>query len=269
MGCLTIRVSVRPREWLVKPLPIMRHAWSRREWLGGRWFYVEILIWGFLGVAGIYFVINHLIANFGTYGWSPEISLDSKIPPVAWMIIPYASLYLLTPGSIFLHPLTDRGRMELLLALQGLVLLTAFHGIFFVLFPADIALRDQLTSEILSYEGIFGSIFGVIHTIDNPTNAWPSLHVTLSYIICRVLTIWLNRDYAETVWGKPLKWILWINWVLLCASILTTKQHFVFDLITGLALAFGWWWLIEPGFSRIDSMDDAQISTEFTNDADA
>ena len=145
---LELQLCVNPRELLAKPLPIMRHTWSRRGWLGGRWLYVEIFIWGLVGVAGIYFTINHLIANFGSYGWSPEISLDSKIPPVTWMIIPYISLYLLTPGAIFLHPSTDRGRMELILALQGVVLLTAFHGIFFVLFPADIALRDQLPAEI-------------------------------------------------------------------------------------------------------------------------
>ena len=260
---LELQLCVNPRELLAKPLPIMRHTWSRRGRLGGRWLYVEIFIWGLVGVAGIYFTINHLIANFGSYGWSPEISLDSKIPPVAWMIIPYISLYLLTPGAIFLHPSTDRGRMELILALQGVVLLTAFHGIFFVLFPADIALRDQLPAEILAYEGIFGRMFEIIHTIDNPTNAWPSLHVTLSYVLCRVITIWLDRDYAETSWGKPLKWILWINWVLLCASILTTKQHFMFDLITGLTLAFSWWWLIEPGFSRVASTHDSEIGSIF------
>ena len=156
---LELEANVNPREWLAKPLPILRHTWSRREWLGGRWLYLEILVWGFFGVAGIYFVINHLIANLGSYGWTPEISLDSKITPVAWMIIPYMSLYLLTPGTIFLHPTTERGRMELILALQGVVLLTAFHGIFFVLFPADIALRDQLPTEIIAYEGLFGKMF--------------------------------------------------------------------------------------------------------------
>jgi membrane-associated phospholipid phosphatase len=254
-----------PRDWLTKPLPVMRFAWSRREWLGGRWFYIEIFVWGFLGVAGIYFLINHLIANFGSYGWSPELAIDRKIPAVAWMIIPYTSLYLLTPGAIFLHPLHDRGRMELLLALQGLVVLSAIHAIFFILFPADIALRDQLPVDILAYEGFLGGMYEFIHTVDNPTNAWPSLHITLSYIICRVMTIWLDRDYAETTWGKPLKWILWANWVLICVSILTTKQHYIFDLATGLIFAFGWWWLIEPGFANLDATADDEIDAIFDN----
>ena len=247
------------RNPLERPSFVLRSIWSRREWLNGIWFYAEVFLWGLIGVAGIYFVINHMIANYGSYVWNPQLSIDRQIPAVAWMIIPYASLYLLTPGAIFIHPRTERGRMELLLALQGVVLLSATHAIFFLLFPADIALRDQLPADILAYEGLYGAIFEVIHSIDNPTNAWPSLHITLSYVLCRVITIWCDRDFSEKFWGQPLKIVLWINWVLLCISILTTKQHFLFDLITGLTLALLWWKLMEPGFERLDEMGGAEF----------
>jgi hypothetical protein len=250
---------MKPREWLTKPHSLFRHVWARRGLLGGRWFYLEVFVIGLFGVAGIYFATNHLVAYLASYPWSPELPIDRQIPPVAWMIVPYASLYLLTPGAIILHPTNDRGRMELLLAAQGVVALSAFHAIFFLLFPADIALRDQLPADIQAYEGLFGAIFEFIHAADNPTNAWPSLHISLSYVICRVMTIWLDRDYAETSWGKPLKWALWINWGLLCISVLTTKQHFIFDLFTGFIVAYFWWWLLEPGFAKIAATADADI----------
>ena len=35
--------------------------------------------------------------------------------------------------------------------------------------------------------------------------------------------------------------ILWLEWVRLCISIMTTKQHYVFDLFSGIAVAHFVW----------------------------
>ncbi len=69
----------------------------------------------------------------------------------------------------------------------------------------------------------------------------------------------LDSDYAVTSWGKPLKWVTWTIWVLLFISMMTTTQHFVFDLFTGFIVALGWCWLLEPGVAKIGATSDADI----------
>ena len=93
--------------------------------------------------------------------------------------------------------------------------------------------------------GLFGALFQIIHGADRPWNAWPSLHVSTAALI----TIFSIHWWKE----RPvLQWSIGILWILMCISILTTKQHFIWDLVTGLLLTAGIWrWQIVPGLEKI------------------
>ena len=237
-----------------------RSTWSRREMMGGYWFPIEMFLFGMLCVAVPYFGSNNIAEHYLSTVWDPEIWLDREIPVVNWMIVPYAALYLFYPATLIISPRDDRGRAELILAMQGLILVTLFCTFFFIFFPAEIDLRDQLDLDSLS--GIEASLFSFIHFSDNPWNAWPSLHIVHSYLLARLMTFWVNREHGEKPLAKAFLVLLWVEYVLLCVSILTTKQHYLFDLATGLATAMLAWKLFEYALGLAEHQSPRQIAED-------
>jgi membrane-associated phospholipid phosphatase len=70
--------------------------------------------------------------------------------------------------------------------------------------------------------------FDLLYGVDSPLNCFPSGHITAPLIV-----VWaLAKDYP---WAK---WWLWGAFVLMCPTILTTKQHYFVDLLAG---AFTGW----------------------------
>jgi len=168
-------------------------------------------------------------------------------------------LYLFYPVTLLLAPRTDRGRLELLSAMQMLILATLFCVVFFLLFPAEVDMRDAIDWD--SMNGIETILFEFIHTSDKPWNAWPSLHIVHSYCLAR-LTHWLKNNYSETKWANYFLIILWVEWVLLCISILTTKQHYMFDLLSGMFVGFMAWKIYEPTLALIETKGSKALAEE-------
>ncbi|MGB2121305.1 MAG: hypothetical protein ACPH17_06735, partial [Candidatus Poseidoniaceae archaeon] len=49
---------------------------------------------------------------------------------------------------------------------------------------------------------------------------------------------------------------LWIAWILLCISVMTTKQHFFFDLVTGIITGtICWHYMCIPAMKRSRAED--------------
>jgi membrane-associated phospholipid phosphatase len=67
-----------------------------------------------------------------------------------------------------------------------------------------------------------------VYKIDPPGNVFPSLHVAHSFVLAFLLELERPR------WGK----VTLVMCVLLAISTLTTKQHFIADVLAGLAMAF-------------------------------
>ena len=60
----------------------------------------------------------------------------------------------------------------------------------------------------------------------------------------------MTQNETSTLWKAS----LWVAWTGLAISILTTKQHFVFDLVTGIAAGLAaWWWMLKPGLEWCES----------------
>ena len=213
--------------------------WSRRKGLGGRQFPLEVFLLGLVLVAVPYFSTNNIANLYLETVWDPEIALDREIPVVNWMILPYALLYLFYPVTLLICPRDDRGHAELAMGMQTLILVTGFCCAIFLVFPAEIDLRDQIDWDSLS--GWELVLFEFIHFSDNPWNAWPSLHIIHSYLLARLMTVWVAREHMGSRPWQLFLAILWLEWVLLCISIMTTKQHYVFDLFSGIAVAHFVW----------------------------
>jgi len=74
-----------------------------------------------------------------------------------------------------------------------------------------------------------------VYKIDPPGNVFPSLHVAHTFLISFVLM--MDRPRLGRL-------LLWMS-IVLAASTLTTKQHFIADVAIGLVMALTWrWWAL-------------------------
>ena len=104
----------------------------------------------------------------------------------------------------------------------------------FLLLPAEIDMRDQIDWGTMSaWED---ALFTFIHSSDNPWNAWPSLHIAF-HILARVMTHWMIGRRASSQSLGTLRYSSSGLSGHFAISILTTKQHYMFDLVTGVIVA--------------------------------
>ena len=195
--------------------------------------------------------------------------LDYQVPFIGWTILIYYTIFVYYFLGPFSAPRTDRGRLELLLMTQSLIATCWVAFMIFIICPAEIDLRWQVEESDV-FSGWAGVFYNQFYWLDRPFNSWPSLHVAQSFIIAVGVTRWWRAK------GRRVAVILlWLAWTGLALSILTTKQHFIWDLITGTALGVVSWRLIlTPAFRAIDSLTDSQlriiapfVATEITRPA--
>lgn len=224
-----------------------------RGWM----FPVVVFLVGLVTVAAPYFGSNALAARCLETAWDPGTALDASIPALNWTILPYTAFYLLFPAAIAVAPRDDRGRAELAVGLQVLSAATWSCVAVFLLMPAEVDLRGQLLEhwQRTPPSALEAWLFAFVHESDTPWNAWPSLHVVHSLLLVMMMTRWTRRDRRRPMLATLVLTVLWSEWVLLCVSVLTTKQHFVFDLVSGLLVGMAFWWRLRSALARLGRHD--------------
>jgi len=203
-----------------------------------------------------YLITNHLMSWRGTTVLDPTTSLDLAIPFMAWTVVIYLSLfYLFYPLPLLSMPDNKSGRYEALIMSQGLIVLFIISNIWFVICPAEVHIRSQALENVDTMHPVFLSMFEGLWSMDEPYNAWPSLHVSSALLFTLFAIRWWK--------GKPvLQWSVGIWWVLMSLSILTTKQHFILDLITGALVMWPIWkWYIQPMLDRVNDISIGEITS--------
>jgi len=197
--------------------------------------------------APAYLITNHLMNWRGTTVFDPVTSIDLAIPFMAWTIVIYQSLFFLFyPLPLFSLPKEKKMRYEALILSQSLLVIIILSNIWFVIFPAEVHLRDSI--DVNNMHPIFSSMYETLWFFDSPYNSWPSLHVSSAGIF----TLFAIRWWKD----KPiLQWSIGISWILMSLSILTTKQHFILDLVTAvILLAAVWKWKVLPCLENLENM---------------
>jgi membrane-associated phospholipid phosphatase len=242
---------------------IWEPLYQTRDWCRGYGFHIALMfIVAVFGLGG-YETTLLFAAERGLTSWDPSSSWDHSVPALPWTVIIYLTLYLYSPLPIFAAKRDERGRRELAFLAQGMLLLFTISFAFFLLMPAQILVRPQMEMLVSSMRPLYKDIFEVIYILDRPFNSWPSLHVSQSLLIVLFCHRWLELRADEFprrgVWMTG----LWLAWVALSLSILTTKQHFIWDMVTGAVLgALLWWFYILPRLEqRIVSRQAASLPT--------
>jgi membrane-associated phospholipid phosphatase len=151
----------------------------------------------------------------------PLLSLDTIVPFIPETIVIYIILY---PCYIFwaLYSYKDEDIMNK--TLYGFVLLTIISCIIFLIAPVTYP-RFQFP---LPLDNNFTTIlFRAIRKVDKANNCLPSLHVGLCFLFA-------FNFYKEN--KRKLYISLFIS-VLVSLSTLTTKQHYIYDIIFGFFLS--------------------------------
>lgn len=145
------------------------------------------------------------------------------------MIYKWYGAYFWLP--VLFYPKTVVGVRELFGLYTGMIILAFICYALFLLFPVEMTLRVDVMPEGSS--PFFHEVNQGIHSIDRPFNTWPSMHVALPGLATMVIGGWLK--------GRLGKALLYGSWIAMSISTLTTKQHFLWDVLTGGLLAGIYW----------------------------
>ena len=158
----------------------------------------------------------------------PMFALDRAIPFVPWTFLVYVSDYFLF--AVVVTALVDLEEFNAYArtCFIGIVLC----GLFFFAFPTIYPRPPYPELE----PGLISFIMGLVATGDMPTNCFPSMHVTMTAIATLAL-----RNHSKWLFGLVSIWAFAVF-----ASTLTTKQHYLLDIIggfgvTAVTFALDWW----------------------------
>jgi membrane-associated phospholipid phosphatase len=179
----------------------------------------------------VYAVLNHgpAVLNLRT-------PLDDVLPVVPIFVIPYNSLEPLIYFTMIVLLLT---RTRIFQA-ACCAMLTAW----LVSYAFYIFLQSEVLRPVLTESDVLTQMIRDVYANDNPFNAFPSLHTSLSTIIA--LHWWRVNRRLGIVAG------VWV--ALIVASTVLIKQHYVADVASGLLLALGasWLWMRLLGNTAIE-----------------
>jgi membrane-associated phospholipid phosphatase len=160
-----------------------------------------------------WYLNNHLPPRFDFM-----TPVDRLVPFLPWTLLVYQSFFCMLVWAAWI---CDAREFLRLLAAVLLANLAAYAG--FILLTSHYPRPDLRTIEPEFLREAFASMFAQ----DAPGNTFPSIHVA-------VTTLLALRLRQRRLGGL---WLAWAGLVVL--STLTVKQHYLVDVIGGLALALG------------------------------
>lgn len=177
---------------------------------------------------------------------------------VIWIILPYALLQHVAVREIWwieptwfdrwvgihFHSIWLYTSFYLLLGLTGLlverrVYLKYLYAVGWTAMAAHmifLMLPNGLSREAIETQGA-PAIYQWLVALDQPRNAFPSLHVALSVVAG--LAVQSSQRFSVAIKLVAWLWVLGIIW-----STIALGQHVIYDAISGTLIAVGVWWAV-------------------------
>ncbi|HTX78359.1 MAG TPA: phosphatase PAP2 family protein [Longilinea sp.] len=176
--------------------------------------------------AAVYFTDTiYDLLNHGPAVLNLHTPIDSALPVVTPFVIPYVSLEPFVYATLIIFLLCNTRVFQS----ACLSMLTAW----FVSYGFYYFLQTEVVRPVLTGSDALTQMIRNVYATDNPYNDFPSLHTSISTILA-IHWFRLERRIAIPV-------AVWV--VLIVASTVLVKQHYVADVASGLLLAFGASWL--------------------------
>lgn len=206
--------------------------WLDDEHSRARWMYCIGILYLLVGYLG-----TNELAALNPWQRPPlpiATQFDAALPFVAWTTVFYVTYYPLLATPLFLAP--SAGALSRLTVAQALM--NTFAYVIFLLFPTRI---DRPPSA--HADGIWQTALESLYRADHPYNTFPSLHVAQT---CLLALFFMNYsaksvDFAtvtrSTYWPRTVFVFHGVMSLLVAASALLIKQHYIADAMSGALLA--------------------------------
>jgi membrane-associated phospholipid phosphatase len=173
---------------------------------------------GVLLTALVYLIPNHMKLVEPTL--LHMFWVDRAVPLLPWTIWIYISDYFMVLSALLLlREVENQNRF-----LYSYVIIQAVAVSFFVFYPT---IYPRELHPLPQDGSINVMLFEFIRWVDHPSNCFPSLHVATCFI-----------SAFAFLFESRAKLFIYVGWaILICISTLTTKQHYVMDILGGFALA--------------------------------
>lgn len=182
-------------------------------------------------LCGVAFFFGYSIPNHH-HLFAPQqlhlTALDRAIPLMPWTILVYTSEYWLFISAYFIFR-DELTRNKYIWSYFGML---AFGAIFFVFFPTTYPRADYPIP--LDINPVIYRIFDGLRNADDPSNCFPSMHVTCCYLTAFA--------FLEAPESRRNFWIYFTWATAIAVSTLPTKQHYFVDVMGGLALSVAGYW---------------------------
>jgi len=168
-----------------------------------------LLLLIFLIVKSLYIPLNKRKSK---YYW--KIKFDNHIPLIPIFSIPYIGYYPYIIMTIIL--LWNSKYINIFFITY--IFISVLASIFWFFIPNGVK-RPKINNN-----DIFSKITRYIHKFDGDTNGFPSAHIYAT-LICSYFLLILFPEYSLIIWT--------IN-LLICASTILIKQHYILDILGGI-----------------------------------
>lgn len=169
----------------------------------------------------VYLLTNYIQNWINASSFDPVIQLDYLIPFLPFTIWIYYIFYLLFFFMLFFIPNNKKGEKLLRNMLISLIIDIITSSVIFLLFPVKVKLRENINYQNIN-SFYTKQLILLLYKYDKPFSSWPSLHVSQTIIMYK----YFNKIYQS----HAVTFLV----VLIILSTLTTKQHYLFDIVTGI-----------------------------------
>jgi membrane-associated phospholipid phosphatase len=172
------------------------------------------------------FLVPFFLLSYGFANWITSRRIDvpsiafgweHHIPFLSWTIVPYWTIDFFYLLSLFIC----RDRKELDTHAKRLIAAQVISVACFLLFPLRFSFEQPQAA------GLFGWLLHALRSVDQPFNQAPSLHLSL------ITILWAKFSEHMRGWKRLL---LQVWFVVAGVSTLTTYQHHVFDIPSGICV---------------------------------
>lgn len=146
--------------------------------------------------------------------------LDLIIPLLPWTIVIYFSHYIL----VFCGYWFSINHKTATHTFYSYLLATFIAVIVFITYPTYLPHQDLNSAD---FNNITRTLYKILYLIDVPTNCLPSLHTCLALLAANSLKANLKWQKISNIWAGAV-----------IISTLTTKQHVIIDVISGIILYY-------------------------------
>lgn len=167
------------------------------------------------------------------------LSFNESVPFLPWTIWPYIIAYPFWVLGFIYIGYRDKTNMYKIL----LIVIVTFTicGFWYLFFQTDVQAWRETSGLFARDPATFTtseSITFWIYSSAGPRNANPSMHCLMSWLC--VLGARLDKKMP-----KGIRIMAWIFAIAVCISTQTLKQHYIIDMITGVALAEAAYWVLK------------------------